>query len=545
MKRTWAARLQALTVLVAIGLVSSFFLFGMVGGQPADQPVPSADPTEQTPPPVDPDAQPGVPAVPVEEQEMWELEEGLNPDRQLDYRASSDVDLPEALGEDLAAYWEQVVAWGPCDGGALCATIKAPLDWDEPGRAAVEIAMRKVQGGDEPGEPVFVNPGGPGPAGQFFADTVADLGWDGRDIIAWDPRGTGESTSVDCGPLDNVDAVMELDSSPDDAAEEEALREGWAKFARDCRDHSGELLDHLTTIDVIRDLDLMRHLVGAEKLDFFGVSYGTFLGSVYAELFPERTGRLLLDSAVNITDDEDAPAQIEGFELSLNAYAEWCATNDRCTFGATSDEVVTTISDWLAGLDAEPVEVGDRVLTQGMAATGILAFLYADEEAYESLTWVIMEGMQGRGEYLLQTSDELDGRETHFGAFPAMACVDGYDEGADAVGEYWAETIEKAPVLAPHAGIKYVCEFWTADTSPQLKLTAEGAPPIIVVGTTGDSATPYEHAVGMAESLASGVLVTYEGAGHGSVTGGNPCLEDIARDFFVDGVVPDDGTTCS
>ncbi len=551
MRRNWVGWTQGVVMVLVVALVASFFFLGMAGGPIPDPPAPPQEPTVQTPPPVDPStAQPGVPLVPVEDHEMWDLGEDLNEDRQLDVETdATEVALPEALGTDLEPYWSQTVEWEPC-GNELCAEVKAPLDWEEPGSAAVEIAMRMVPSDEPVRGPLFVNPGGPGFGGQSFASSLGVDAWQGYDIVGWDPRGTGESTAVECGTTEQTDEVFELDGSPDDAAERRALEEGWAEFARQCRENSGALLDHITTIENARDLDLLRHLLGADKLNYVGVSYGTYVGAVYAELFPDRAGRLVLDSAVDITDDEEAASQSEGFELALRNYGQWCAESEKCTLGDSADEVVDAIADFLEGLDAEPIAVGERVLTQGLATTGIALFLYSDEEAYPSLTYVIDEAMQGEGSYLLEASDELNGRgenswETVAFAFPATRCVDMADEGIDASYEWWENNRDKSPVFGTNMGVDFVCETWTAAPAPPLKLTAKGAPPILVVGTTGDSATPYEHAVSMAEQLESGVLLTFDGAGHGAVTGGNECIADAVTEYLVEGVVPEDGTTCS
>ena len=551
MRKNWVGLTQGVVVVLVVSLVASFFLLGMAGGPTPDPPAPSQEPSVQTPPAVDAsEVQPGVPLVPVEDHEMWTFDENLNEDRQLEVKAGAgEIALPEALGTDLAPYWNQTVDWQPCD-EELCAQIMAPLDWDEPGTAAVEIAMRKVPSADPTRGPLFVNPGGPGFGGQSFATNLGVDAWQGYDIVGWDPRGTGESTAVECGTTQQTDEVFELDGSPDDAAERAALEDGWAEFARQCRESSGALLDHITTIENVRDLDLLRHLLGAEKLNYVGVSYGTYVGAVYAELFPERAGRLVLDSAVDITDDEESASQSEGFELALRNYAEWCADSDKCTLGDSTDEVVDGIADFLAGLDSEPIEVGDRVLTQGLATTGVALFLYSDEEAYPALTYVINEAMQGEGSYLLEASDDLNGRaenswETVAFAFPATRCVDSADEGIDASYEWWEKNREKSPVFGYNMGVDFVCQTWTASPSPQLKLTAKGAPSILVVGTTGDSATPYEHAVSMAKQLESGVLLTFDGAGHGAVTSGNECIAAAVSTYLEEGAAPEDGTTCS
>ncbi|WP_141679974.1 alpha/beta hydrolase [Tessaracoccus lapidicaptus] len=543
---------QAILAMIALALVSTLFLGGMVGGRSRDVPASPNTPGPVTPSPVPSGERlPGVPEIPVAQHETFPAEPGANADRQLAYepQGAPEVDLAEGLGGH-ADYATQVVDWALCDdgSGAQCATVTAPLDWDDPDGDAVEIAVRRVIGGDSSRGPLFVNPGGPGFGGQEMAQRLAGR-WENYDTVGWDPRGTGQSTRVVCGGLAETDDFMALDGSPDDAAEDRALRDGSADFAQDCRDASGDLLDHLTTIDVARDLDLLRHLLGAEKLTYVGVSYGTYVGAMYAELFPGSVGRLVLDAAVDITGDDEAPPQSAGFERALGNFAQWCAESELCDLGDDRDAIVDGIGAFLSGLDARPLPVGDRELTQTLAAAGIALFLYEDEEAYRTLAEVIAQGQGGDGGALLQAADLMNGRspggyDTIAYAFPAMVCADVADRGMDAVPDEWRDTFDDAPLMAPHLGMSYTCETWTAAPAPQIRITAAGAPPILVVGTTGDSATPYEQAVAMAEQLESGVLLTLDGAGHGAVTGDNECIAEAVDRYLFDGEVPEDGTTC-
>lgn len=559
MKRNWVGAVQTLCITMAISLVVMFFIFGFPGGgeepETTPEPTPSVQPSESGSPspgpqPEDPSPQPGVPVTPIDQMATMDESDSRNLDRQLEYEgAEPSVELPAAPSDDLRGYWHQELQWEDC-GQDECATALVPLDWDNPGRAALNIRMRRIASAEPSRGPLFVNPGGPGYGGQSFAQRLGQDAWAGYDIIGWDPRGTGESTTVQCGSIEQTDAAFEADATPDDEAQLRTLADSWAQFAQQCRDASGDLLDHLSTIENVRDLDLLRHLLGAEKLNYVGVSYGTLVGSVYAHLFPDRAGNLVLDSAVNITDDEEAPSQAEGFELALRNYAEWCAPIEACGFGSTADDVVEAFAVYLQGLNSAPLEVGDRMLTQSLATTGVALFLYADDEAYPALTYAVTDAMQGRGQALLQAADGLNNRGpenygTEAFAFPATRCVDSSDRGLAKAFESWQELIPDSPVFAANMGMKPICEVWTADSGPQLLLTAEGAPPILVVGTTGDSATPYEHAVSMAEQLESGVLLTYDSAGHGAVTAGNACIDDAVTRYLLDGELPPEGTVCS
>ncbi len=543
---------QTILGVIALTLVATLFLSGMAGGRSRDVPASPNTPGPATPGPLDDDERlPGVPVVPVAQHDTFPAEPDRNEDRRPGYEPSGepDVDLPDGLGgiEDYAA---QVVDWEFCEGGAgaQCATVLAPLDWEAPEGDAVEIAVRRVTDGDSSNGPLFVNPGGPGYGGQSMAERLAGR-WPDYDTVGWDPRGTGQSTSVVCGTFEETDAFMNLDGSPDDDAEDRALREGSAAFADQCRDASGDLLDHITTIDVVRDLDLLRHLLGAEKLNYVGVSYGTYVGAMYAELFPDTSGRLVLDAAVDITGEDEIP-QAAGFELALRNFTSWCADSDLCGLGDDRTAIEQDIAGFLSGLDADPVAVGDRTLTQTLAATGIAIYLYEDEQAYRSLAEVLARARAGDGEALLRSADLMNGRgpgsyDTIAYAFPAMVCADATDEGVDDVRDAWRDTFDDAPIMAPNLGMSYTCQTWTAGSAPQIRITAAGAPPILVVGTTGDSATPYEQAVSMADQLESGVLLTLEGAGHGAVTGDNACIADAVGRYLLEGEAPDDGTTCS
>lgn len=543
---------QTVIGVLCLALVASLFLFGMVGGGAPADPEPTAAPTTQGPHELeDGERVPGELARPLSDVDRFDPPGETNPDRQLDYEPSGDplVEFRDGLG-DLRAYAAQPVEWERCGESDLCASVLAPLDWEDPAAAAVELHLHKVPSADPVNGPLFVNPGGPGAGGAGFAAGFAPDHWPGFDIVGWDPRGTGSSTHVVCGTTDQTDAVVTLDGSPDDPGEDQALQDGYRALAQQCRDSSGDLLDHISSVEVARDMDLLRHLLGAEKFNFVGVSYGTYIGAMYAELFPDTSGRLVLDAAVEITDD-DSIHQVEGFDRAFVAWAEWCAGQDACVLGGrASTEIQEEVTGWLASLDASPLPVGDRLLTQTLAASGVAVFLYADDTAYRALAMTLEAAMQGDGTALLSMADQMEGRqpgryETLAHAFPAMACVDAPDLGVEESAETARESWERAPLLGRHMGMKYACELWTADSQPRYRLTAAGADPILVIGTTGDSATPYEQAVRMADQLEPAVLLTYESAGHGAVTSGNACVDDVVSRFLGQGEVPAADARCS
>lgn len=453
-------------------------------------------------------------------------------------------------GQGMDRYLNQRITWTDCQGGMQCGTVLVPLDWDQVDGQAITLKMKKrPASGDKQGT-MFINPGGPGGSGQDYVDGFDASGFPGYDIIGWDTRGAGASTPVVCASNEQMDKYNAADISPDDDQEFNALGNAQKEFADWCREKSGGLLDHISTIDTVRDLDYLRHLVGDQHLTYLGVSYGTFIGSVYAELYPKRAGRLVLDSAVNITDKETV-IQAMGFDLALKEFGAWCAKNSECPYGDSQDAVVKNLTDWFADLDQNPIKGATQTLTQNDGVLGVASFLYSGEQAYESLMNSLRFAREGNEpRFLLLAAGWLKGKDENgnYGSlafsFPAIACADSTDEGAAEVRPDWDKAKKLAPIFGTYMGPGMQCTYWTAKPMDQLKLTGTGAPPILVLGATGDPATPYEQAQWMAEQLDSGVLVTWKGAGHGVYSLGNECAKKAVQDFVNKNTVPADGLTC-
>ncbi|MDO4412738.1 alpha/beta hydrolase [Cutibacterium sp.] len=475
-----------------------------------------------------------------------------SPDRQIGPPASQgNKQFSKApAGKGMERYLSRKISWHGC-GDFQCAKVLVPLDWDDPDGPAITLALKRKPAESSSKATLFINPGGPGGSGQEMVDGFTSAAFPNHDIIGWDPRGTGQSTHVECGPAKTMDALFNLDASPDDEGEWKSLVEGTRDFARSCRAHSGQLLDHISTIDTARDLDYLRYLVGDNKLDYLGISYGTFLGATYAELYPGRVGRMVLDSTVNITN-HDTVNQIVGFDRAFGDFATWCATQkDRCTLGNSEAEIRKATLDFLNNLDSHPLTVDKRVLTQSLAATGIALFLYSGKDSYPYLGASLHSAMEdGNGSYLLTAADLLNGRsqngqwETIASAFPAISCLDEVDFGLAYVRKEWPKEAAKAPTLGKALGMMPTCEVWTAHPTDQPYLTAPGAAPILVLGATGDPATPYEQAEWMADQLKSGVLLTWRGAGHSAWELGNQCVKKAVEGYVNNGKVPKDKTVC-
>lgn len=506
---------------------------------------------QQTPSPSAPAPSPSATAA-VPSGEVIDV--SLVPNLEVDRPASTDSNAQPAGFEDapkggLAGYTKQQLDWSTCGGKYECAEVLAPLDYANPDDQAITLALAKKAATKSPKlGTLFVNPGGPGGSGRNLVTYFASTGLEQYDIVGWDPRGTNASTPVKCFDDEETQAFTELDSSPDDPAETEALIVGTWQFAQSCREHSGALLDHISTVDTVRDLDLLRQLVGDEKLTFLGYSYGTQIGSYYADVFPQQVGRLVLDAAVDITDD-DSVIQAMGFDLALGNFAAWCARQN-CSLGSSKQAVLKTITDFFDELDATPLKVGDRPLTQTIAVSGVAAYLYGGIPAWRTLSNDLKSALAGDGTRLLKASDGLNDRNEDgtfgslFYSFPAIGCADGYDKGVVEAEQRWVIDQQKAPIFGKYFGPGYTCPLWTARSTIQFKPTGSGAAPIVVVGATGDPATPYQNAVTMAKQLESGVLVTYAGEGHGTFGGKSTCVDRLVIDYLVNGTVPTDGVKC-
>ena len=512
----------------------------------------SPSPTSSVASTTQPKGQPGVPDTPVAGHKTWPAVEGQNMDRQLDYKGSGapSVTLPAAVGDDLSAYAQQTITWEACGEGVECATMKVPLDWEHPGKASLDIALTRKPSANPSKGPLFFNPGGPGVSAR---PTIQGLPVDvipGYDLVGWDPRGVGESTHMECGTTEQTNAAFLADNTPDDETEEQAKQEGWKAFARQCRDASGELLDHVSTIENVRDLDLLRHLLGAEKLNYLGWSYGTFVGATYAELFPERSGHLVLDSAVDISVPSPTLLGVGGFEKALQHFADWCAGEASCSLGEDRDAVLTRIDAFLKNLDANPVVMGEWKLTQSVATLGLGSALYGAESTYPRVATALQHAMDGDGAELIAYFGIMVGHDgkgwtTRTYAFPAIACVDRPDRGMGAADKEISDKAAEAPVFAANLGALPMCEYWTADSAPNLTLTAKGAGPILVIGATVDPVTPHDNSVAMAKQLDSATLLTWEGSGHAvAFTGKSTCVDEAVVKYFATGEAPADGTSC-
>ena len=472
---------------------------------------------------------------------------------------------PDPVAEDapsgLAKFYSQDVSWSSC-GDAKCATVKVPVDYDDPGGETTKLSVKVIPStGGTAKHSIFVNPGGPGGDATDFADTMADkFGSDIRkmyDIVGVDPRGVGNSSTLECMSDEDFSTFTNTDPDPDTPEEIAALRKSVVDLGTACERNGGDLAAHVSTEEAARDMDVVRALLGRKKMDWFGASYGTQLGATYATLFPQTVGRMVLDGAVDpeLGVIDSALGQTTGFERALEAFAAECVKKPICPLGTNVDAGLVKLSDLMDQLDASPMrtQVDNRELTEGLAFYGIAVTLY-DKATWHYLTDALNEAFAGDGTTLLLLSDAYFTRNPDgtYGdnigeVIYAVNCLDVTNRLSQQEVEAALPRFEKiSPVFGRSLGWGALgCTDWRIRaTHPQVKISGDGAPPIVVIGTTRDPATPYEWAKSLASQLSSGVLISRDGDGHTAYLSGNACIVKAVDAFLVDGTVPEAGLLC-
>ncbi|MFF8831744.1 alpha/beta hydrolase [Streptomyces sp. NPDC015131] len=480
--------------------------------------------------------------------------------------ASAPAASVAASAERLKAYYGQRLSWRACGvEGFQCATLKVPLDYAEPDGEQIRLAVSRVRA-TGPGARIgslLVNPGGPGGSAVGYLQGYAGIGYPAPvraryDMVAVDPRGVARSEPVRCLDGPRMDAYTQVDQTPDDDRETARLAASFRDFAAGCQKLSGRVLPHVSTVESARDMDILRAVLGDKKLNYVGASYGTFLGATYAELFPTRTGRLVLDGAMDpsLPTAELNRDQTAGFETAFRAFAADCVKQPDCPLGTGSTAAASArLKAFFAALDAKPVPTGEsRPLGEALATTGVIAAMY-DESAWPQLREALTRAMGGEGSSLLALADSYYEREedgTYSNLMYANAAVNCLDQPPAFTGPAEAAaavpSFEKAsPVFGKGlAWASLNCAYWPAKaTGAAHRIEARGAAPIVVVGTTRDPATPYKWARSLAAQLSSGTLLTYDGDGHTAYGRGSDCVDTAINTYLLDGTVPPPGKRCS
>ncbi len=466
--------------------------------------------------------------------------------------------------------------WRPCpevprdlvgDGAAGmtydCAAVSVPRDWTRPSAGPTyDIQMIRIRSKTQKNRigSLLMNPGGPGGSGvdtavyYSYGQAIGGLPTeitDRFDIIGFDPRGVGRSAPIKCITREDQEASFGAKPDPATPADFDNLVALNKRIADGCAAKFGDQLPYFATEQAAKDMDALRAAVGDDKLTYLGYSYGTLLGATYAQLFPTRIRAMVLDGAVDPkqTSVEGSEAQAKGFERAFTNFSNWCRqTPDRCPIAPDARKAVT---DAIAAADRSPVKGRDgRAATSGWLFYAVVSSLYT-ESGWAALAAAIGNLRQGDARGVFRLADQYAEREPDgtysnlFDANMAVNCADAKDApSVDEVRRLQTEWRAKYPLFgAPLAVGMLPCTFWAGDRDPYPVGPAVNAPPIVVVGTTGDPATPYENTADLASMLGVGQVLTWEGEGHTAYPS-TPCIVRAVDAYLIDLKVPQAGLRC-
>jgi len=463
----------------------------------------------------------------------------------------------------LARFYAQNLTWSDC-GNDQCARLTVPIDYSRPAGDTVSLWLLKVPA-KSPSRRIgslLVNPGGPGASAADYArqaDYIVTRSVRATyDIVGLDPRGVGRSSPIKCVSDRELDSFLGSEPTPDDKTEEQLFADSAKAFADKCKANAGALLGHVSTIEAAKDMDVLRAALGETKLDYLGQSYGTFLGATYADLFPTKVGRFVLDGVVdpNLTWSQANAGQAVGFETATRAYVQDCVRRGGCPLGDSVEAGMQRLRDFLKQLDAEPLPLDDpyvKALTEGWGSIGVAEAMY-DKGLWSQLTDALRDAFTGSGARLMKLADQYAHRtdqgiytDNLLQVFYAVNCLDRSD--SKDVAHYQSDERSlsvSAPTWGPLlAWGSMPCGFWPvpANNAPK-KIAATGSGPIVVVGTTRDPATPYKWAQALAAELENGHLISYNGDGHAAYARSNSCVDNAVDGYLVKGTVPPPGLTC-
>ena len=443
--------------------------------------------------------------------------------------------------DPLATFYTQSLLWEKC-GRATCTRVTVPLDYTKPKGDTITLAVRRIGSPDLP--PLVMNPGGPGSEGTQFAQNIAGsldpAVTAAFTPVGFDPRGTGDSAPVRCFTGRSLNKWLRTDSTPDTIAEQVRYMSAAAKISRACQRFSPAIAPHIGTENTVRDMDIIRGVLGSEKLNWLGFSYGTSLGTRYAELFPSKVGRMVLDGAVDpsLNAMELSQGQSTGFQKAIRRF-------DRKYPGS-----IPFINTLLASLDSVPMKTdGLQKLAQSEASTAIFLSMY-NTSFWPPLHDALTAAKKGDGTSLQELSyyanDQTDPTTFSSNSISAFISINCWDlpqtparKGLARKADRFAKKASVPELAMAMSWGNAPCSTWFGHSliTPAPANTRTTAP-ILIVGTTFDPATPISWARSLNQQLPTSSLLTYVGDGHTAYLGGNECVDRVVDQFLLTGVPP-------
>jgi pimeloyl-ACP methyl ester carboxylesterase len=453
------------------------------------------------------------------------------------------------------------VVWDRCrDSEFECGDVSVPLDYTKPSGRKITLSLVKISAPKSTRiGSMLVNPGGPGASGRLFArqlatnDTVSTLRKH-FDVIGFDPRGVASTIPIQCATPAQYDEFFAADPNPDDEAEFQALAATNRAFAKRCAEQNADVLPFVATSEVVRDMDSIRAALGESTISFLGFSYGTYLGAKYAEAYPQRVRAFVLDGVLDPTADSDERVrkQAIGFEEQLNAFLKSCETK-KCGFIKDGETPGQGFDRVMGKLERAPVAVGKRSLGPGEAWLGALAALYNSNTGWASLRSALTNLDDGSGEVLLRLSDAYTRRTsegTYSNITDANVAVNCLDSPSNRDPEHYRRLATEFASFAPRFGAfaaysSMICASWTLPATGSLAPLKFAAPvPVLLIGTTGDPATPFIWAKNVRGQIPGSSLLILEGDGHTAILTGNGCIRSAVQQFLIERIAPAGETVC-
>jgi pimeloyl-ACP methyl ester carboxylesterase len=458
----------------------------------------------------------------------------------------------------LSGYYAQEINWKNCRQDFKCATLAVPIDYKKLSTGTFEIALLKYEArtSKKLGS-LIVNPGGPGGSGVDYAYAAEYIFspaiLDRYDIVGFDPRGVSRSAPIRCLTDKELDANNNSDSKPDNEKEFKQILIDTKKYVEKCK-AKNKYLTSYSTANVARDMDILREALGDKQLSYLGKSYGTYLGTLYAHFFPNKIGRVVLDGAVDptISNFQQSLTQAVGFDHAFSSFAKDCIKKANCPLPPGKDSAIVEMQRLfeIAADKPLPTKGSMRTLSETMMVLGTASAMYESETGWPKLRKAIGQAQKGNGDEFLKLADEYTGRQPD-GSYPnnefdsgaVIDCLD-VDEPRKVVqikrdAEVFAE---EAPLFGPYLAYGgLTCKYFGHSQEERIA-PAKTINPIVVIGTSGDPATPYEWAQGLNELLSNSVLVSLTGEGHTGQGQGNHCVDDQIDAFYLTGKIPTTST---
>lgn len=472
----------------------------------------------------------------------------------------------DAAVDPLAPFTNQQVNWQPCAASTFCARVTVPLNYADPAGPTIELSVRTTvasgeQAPNSGAEFLFINPGGPGASATdfvtYFASLVSPEVRAKFNIIGVDPRGVGDSTPVECMTGAQTSTWLRTNPTPQTPAEQRRFMSAAARIAPGCLRLSPAIAPHVGTEQAVRDFDVIRAALGQQKMNWFGYSYGTQLGTAYAELYPDNVGLMVLDGAVDpaLNAMEISRDQSRGFQSALRRYARDCADR-KCALGRTPGSVLGGINQLLRNLDKRPLPVNaGPKLVRAEAITAVFFGMYSPD-LWNPLTQALIQARRGDGTALAQlaaAATDRIGPNTYASnlnsAFLAINCWDlpatPDQQGLADSARAWSKGAAVPALAQAMSWLNAPCSTWFGHSElAPAPAQSDTQAQILIVGTRFDPATPYAWAEALHDSLPTSALLTFEGDGHTAYGAGSTCIDAQVERYLVNAVLPSKGSVC-